>query len=182
MPSYIALLRGINVSGKNIIKMAVLRTLLESVDLKEVTTYIQSGNILFKSKISTSKKIEKLIFNTIKKHYDYDVNVLVLSNNQLELIFNSNPFLEQKKDIEISHLYVTLLNNRPNLEGVSQIENLIMNNDDEFIIKNKTIYLYCPNGYGKTKLNNNLFERKLNSSATSRNWKTITKLTELSNK
>lgn len=182
MTSYIAFLRGINVSGKNSIKMAELSVHLKNSGLKEVNTYIQSGNILFKYKETESVIIEKLIFNTINKHYGYNVNILVLTNNELEEVYNSNPFWERKQLVETSHLYVTLLNNNPNIEGIPQIDNLIINNDDEFIVNNKTIYLYCPNGYGKTKLSNNLFERKLNSPATSRNWKTITKLIELSKK
>jgi uncharacterized protein (DUF1697 family) len=105
--------------------------------------------------------------------------VLVLNKKSLETIFNSNLFL-QKSGIDISKLHVTLLSNEPVYEGIKQI-NEMTTNQDEFDIVDKCIYLYCPNGYGNTKLNNNLFEKKLKVSATTRNWNTISKLVELSN-
>ncbi|WP_298368614.1 DUF1697 domain-containing protein [uncultured Lutibacter sp.] len=181
MNTYIALLRGINVSGKNIIKMADLKQLLTANGFIEVQTYIQSGNVIFKLNEKVTEKIEFQISNILNKQYQYNVNVLVLTKKQLDCIFQSNPFIEKNNAIDISKMYVTLLNNNPDLSGVSKIESLISTNDDAFIISGKTIYLHCPNGYGKTKLSNNLFESKLKSPATSRNWKTITKLVQLTN-
>lgn len=181
MSLFIALLRGINVSGCNKIKMVDLKELFLNLGYTEVTTYIQSGNVLFKNNTTSTEIIEKEIVKAINIKYGYTINVLVITKTELGNIFNNNPFLNEVTDIDTTKLHVTLLNKTPDLSNLEVINNLISTTNDRFKILNKTIYLYCPNGYGKTKLNNNLFEKKLNTSATTRNWKTITKLTELSN-
>lgn len=180
MTTYIALLRGINVSGKNSIKMADLKELLQLQGYTDVLTYIQSGNIIFKSNKIKVKELETQISTAINKKYGYHVNVLIITKEELQTIFNSNPFLKNEAH-EIAKLHVTLLNTEPDLTQLQKIETLVKSSDDEFIIMGKCVFLHCPNGYGKTKLNNSLFERKLKSPATTRNWKTITKLIELSN-
>jgi len=177
--TYIGLLRGINVSGHHKIKMTELKQLFIELGFVNVTTYIQSGNVVFQTDLEEPDKIEQQILNGIQQTFGYKVQVLVLNKKSLETIFNSNPFL-QKSDIDISKLHVTLLSNEPVYEGIQQINEMTTNQDD-FEIVDKCIYLYCPNGYGNTKLNNNLFEKKLKVSATTRNWKTISKLVELSN-
>ena len=180
MTTYIALLRGINVTGHNKIKMTDLIQLFLDLGYLDVLTYIQSGNVLFKSEEQETSKIEQSIVKAIKNKFEYSVTVLVLVKNQIESIYNSNPFIEKIQNLDRSKLHATFLNRAPDLDGISQIKNLLNTNNDEFQIIDKTVYLYCPNGYGKTKLNNNLFEKKLKVNATTRNWKTITKLFELS--
>lgn len=180
MGTYIALLRGINVTGHNKIKMTELKQLFIDSGFREVVTYIQSGNVIFQSEQSDISKIEQSIIKVIEKHFGYSIKVLVVTKSHLAAIFNSNPFIE-RENIDLTKLYVTLLSNQPEIDGIEQIEELLATNDDAFEVIDKSVYLYCPNGYGRTKLNNNLFEKKLNSSATTRNWKTITKLIELSN-
>lgn len=179
MTTFIALLRGINVSGKNLIKMVELKELLIVIGFSEVTTYIQSGNVIFNYDEPSISKIEQTIFKAIKDHFGIETKVIILTRSELSTIFNSNPFLE-RTPIDISKLCVTILSNLPNLEGVEQIEQINSNSNDEYFIKDKFIYLNCPNGFGRTKLTNNLFERKLKVAATTRNWKTITKLIALS--
>ncbi|NLP56645.1 DUF1697 domain-containing protein [Lutibacter sp. B1] len=179
MVTYIALLRGINVSGHNKLKMTDLKQCFIDLGYTNITTYIQSGNVIFQSNKLETKHIENKISKVIATNFNYEINVLVLTKDDLLLIYNSNPFL-QNEGIDSTKLHVTLLNDTPNLDNLHQINHL-KNNNDEFVILNKTIYVHCPNGYGKTKLTNNLFEKKLNSKATSRNWKTISKLVELSN-
>lgn len=177
--TYIALLRGINVSGSNILKMAELKLFFIDLGFSNVTTYIQSGNVIFEANLAEIHQIEEKIVKGITQTFGYSVNVLVLTKETLEAIFRSNPYI-QNGNIDISKLHVTLLNNEPFSEGIEQIKEL-STNEDEFEIIDKYIYLYCPNGYGNTKLNNNLFEKKLKSMATTRNWKTISKLVELCN-
>ncbi len=179
--TYIALLRGINVSGSNKIKMAELKQLFLDLGYKDVSTYIQSGNVIFTSNIKEPILIEDTIISAISKHFGYAIKVLVLTKNELTTIFNSNPFLAKDPTLDISKLYVTILNTKRDLAVIPPIEILIETSDDEFQLIENTIYLYCPNGYGKTKLNNNLFEKKLKVSATTRNWNTISKLVELNN-
>jgi uncharacterized protein (DUF1697 family) len=181
MTTYIALLRGINVSGKNIIKMVELKQLFLDLGYHNVITYIQSGNVIFKSNIKEPLLLEDTIVSGISKRFGYTVNVLVLTKNELTTIFNANPFLAKDPTMDISKLHVTLLNTEPDLSNKHQIEMLVINSEDEFIIHENSVYLYCPNGQAKTKLTNNLFQKKLNSAATTRNWKTVTKLVKLSN-
>ncbi len=180
MSTYIALLRGINVTGHNKIKMIHLKQLFVDLGFSGVVTYIQSGNVIFQSEQLVISNIEQIIIKAIKKHFGYSIKVLVVTKSQLSTIFNSNPFIE-RKNIDMTKLHVTLLSKQTYIVGIEQIEGLIATNDDEFIVIDKSVYLYCPNGYGRTKLNNNLFEKKLKADATTRNWKTITKLIELSN-
>jgi uncharacterized protein (DUF1697 family) len=181
MLTYIALLRGINVSGHHKIKMTELKQLFINLGYHDVVTYIQSGNVIFKSHIKESILIEDTVISAISKHFGHTIEVLILTKNDLITIFNANPFLAKDLTTDISKLHVTILNKMPDLDGIPTVEILVTNSDDEFQLIENAIYLYCPNGYGNTKLNNNLFEKKLKVSATTRNWKTISKLVELSN-
>ena len=180
MNTYIALLRGINVSGYNKIKMVDLKQLFIDLSFNNITTYIQSGNVIFQDEENDVSKIENNILKAIKTKFGYDLKVLVITKNELETIFNSNPYLN-RSSIDITKLCVTFLSTNPIVENIAEIETLVSNNEDEFKVIGKIIYLHCPTGFAKTKLTNNLFERKLKSIATTRNWKTITKLVELSN-
>lgn len=181
MLTYIALLRGINVSGHHKIKMTELKHLFLDLGYHDVTTYIQSGNVIFKSNIKEPILIENTIISAISKHFGHTIEVLILTKNELMTIFNTNPFLAKDPTTNISKLHVTILNKMPDLDGIPTIEILVANTDDEFQLIGNAIYLYCPNGYGKTKLNNNLFEKKLKIATTTRNWNTISKLVELCN-
>ena len=179
METYIALLRGINVGGHNKIKMLELKQLFVDLGYFDIVSYIQSGNVIFNSKKLHTVEIEKSIIDAIEKQFAYSIKVLVLTKTELNTIFNSNPFI-LKHNLDVSKLSITLLNNKPELGEVVQIQDLVNSSDDTFEIINKSVYLYLPDGSRNTKLTNNLFEKKLKSSATSRNWRTITKLVELS--
>jgi len=181
MTTYIALLRGINVSGHNLIKMDALKQLFLDLGYHDVSTYIQSGNVIFKSYIKEPLLIEDTIISAISKHFGHAIKVLILTKNELITIFNSNPFLAKDPSMDISKLHVTLLNKKPDITGITHIDILVTTSDDKFQLIDNTIYLQCPNGSGNTKLSNNLFEKKLKVNATTRNWKTITKLVEISN-
>jgi len=179
MKTYIALLRGINVSGKNLIKMAELKVLFTKIGLNNVITYIQSGNIIFQSELSDKKVVGNNIKKVIQEKYNYNIPVLIITKKSLENVFSSNPFLVDK-NIALSSLYVTFLHEKPNIEGIPLLKNYTTK-QEEFIVDNKIVYLHYPNGSGRSKLSNNLIESKLKTTATSRNWRTITKLVELSN-
>jgi len=179
MITYIALLRGINVSGKNILKMADLKQLFVDLGFSNVTTYIQSGNIIFMSQETNIAAIETQIFEGIKQLFGYSVKVLIITNKQLKIVYTSNLFL-LRESIDITKLHVTFLKGNYCLDEIKNLEKLISTTNEEFKIIANWAYLYLPNGAGKAKLTNNLFEKKLKTTATSRNWRTITKLVELS--
>lgn len=172
----ISLLRGINVSGHNVIKMAELKALFENLGFQQVQTYIQSGNILFDFEQTEVSYLETLIAEAIKAKFGFDVPVLVLTADELNAIYKSNPLLNENADI--STLHVTLLSEKPAVDLVKAIE-IDAYLPDRFMIVDKCVYLSCPNGYGRTKLNNTFFESKLRVKATTRNWKTIGKVIEL---
>lgn len=175
-PEYIALLRGINVSGKNKIRMADLRKSLEEAGLLNIRTYIQTGNILFNFIHSDTAKMENLIKKKIKTDFGYDIPVLVLSTKHLQKVKAGNPFL--KKEDDIKKLHVTFLADVPKKERIKDLK-VPENSKDDFELEGKTVYLYCPDGYGKTKLNPAFFERKLKVDTTTRNWKTVLKLIDM---
>ncbi len=182
MKTYIALLRGINVSGQKSIKMAVLKTMFENIGFSSVTTYIQSGNIVFKSNQTDTVTLSGVIKKEIAKHFGFDVPVLVLTPETLTAIYNNNPFAEriEKNVIEDKKMYFTLLSSAPDTTLTTELSSYA-SKEEAFVITDKVVYFYAANGYGKTKLNNNFFEKKLKCSATTRNLKTVIKLLELSN-
>lgn len=177
METYLAILRGINVSGKNLIKMAELKVLLQGKGLTDVQTYIQSGNVVFKYKPTVPAKLSDLISKTIKEAFGFDVPVVIRTAEEMATILSYNPYLKQK-NISIEQLYVTCLETLPVIENLNKLEG-INSGDDTYQIIGREIYLHCPGGYGNTKLNNNLFENKLKVTATTRNWKTMTVLSEM---
>ena len=174
MATYISILRGINVSGQKKIKMEALKALYESLGLKNIIVYIQSGNVIFESKETDIKKLTIKIEKRIKTSFGFDVVVFIKSKNDLQKIFSKNPFT--KKDPK--SIYITFLSDIPENIPTEEI-NRVKDKSEEFVFLGKEIFLFCPNGYGRTKLSNNFFEGKLKLSATTRNWNTINKLLRL---
>ena len=177
MHTYIALLRGINVNGQKMISMEKLRALLEDLDLTGVTTYIQSGNVVFQSMPAKHFVLEKKIKGAIQDVFGFSVPVFVKTRDEWQEIISTNPFVG-RKNIDESLIHVTFLSDMPNQ---SVVDEMLAGEygDDECVFSGKNVYLYCPNGYGKTKLSNSFFEKKTKLIATTRNWKTILKLLEL---
>ena len=174
MKTYIALLRGINVSGQKKVPMAELRTLLTNAGLENVQTYIQSGNVILKSPERDVQKLELKIHQAIKTHFGFEVPILVKTREDLQHIFDNCPFPEEKK----TNSYFTLLYTVPDKDLIDAVANISYPNE-EFVITNTCIYFYCSTGYGKAKYSNNFFERKLKTTATARNYKTMVKLLSL---
>ncbi len=162
----IAILRGINVSGQKKINMAELRQLLSGAGLEELETYIQSGNIVFKAN-QTPDKLEEVIRESIMGHFGFEVPTLAMPAEAMDMVIKENPF----KDKELSKLHVTFLATHPDSQLVESLP-ASSNTDEAYRIIEKVIYVYCPDGYGRTKINNMFFERKLKTTATTRNWKT----------
>jgi len=174
---YIALLRGINVGGHNILKMEVLRKVLQENGFESVKTYIQSGNIIFKTEKSKPIQLIEKISEIIEKEFDFKVPVIVLTIEQLKSIILDNPYLKESSKSE-PFMHVTFLSDTPNSKTIADI---VANNkdDDELRLGKKVLYLYCPNSYSKSKLVNTFLEKKLKLHTTTRNWKTTLKLLEI---
>lgn len=175
METFISMLRGINVSGQKKIQMSDLKSLYEDLAFREVSTYIQSGNVIFK----TSRRIPEQALATkiqaaIRQKYRFDVPVIIRSLEEMSSILAGNPFT----DIETNRLYITLLNEAPAAERIKSIP-VPENATCRFEVRGREIYLYEPDGYGNTRYSNNFFERALSVTATTRNWNTLNKLAAL---
>jgi uncharacterized protein (DUF1697 family) len=176
MNTYIALLRGINVGGHKKVPMAELRDLLTRSGFENVKTYIQSGNVIFQSSIDNTKALGEKIESSILNHFGFEASVIVRSRKQLHAIFENCPFPEEKK----VNSYFAMLSEIPNKDLVKEAYEKSYENEEYKILKD-CLYFYCANGYGNAKFNMNYFEKKLEVAATSRNYKTMTKLLELAN-
>ncbi len=175
MNTYICLLRGINVGGHKKIKMAELKTLFTSLGYNDVVTYIQSGNIIFKSHETSIDEITAVIKKAIVSTYGFEVPVFVLTRAMLTQVYE-NYVLSPKC---IASSYFTLLHTVPSTEDIALVNNLELPNE-HFVVTENCVYIYPEKGYGKAKATNTFFEKKLNVVATTRNYKTIVKLLELS--
>ena len=169
--TYVTFLRGINVGGKRKVPMEELRAICERLNLQDVKTYIQSGNIIFKSSIAKTDHLANILHDEIQKYFDFDVPIIVKTIDGLSRIIEKNPFVSQD-DITANRIYFVLLNSFPAIE---LLEN------EQYAVVDNCLYLKCALGYGKAKLNNNLIERKLKVLATTRNYRTLNKLQELCN-
>jgi uncharacterized protein (DUF1697 family) len=180
MTVYIALLRGINVGGKNIIKMADLKRVFETLGFCEVKTYIQSGNVLFKSEEAEEALCNK-IEQEIESVFGFPVKVILRTAIELEQILLNCPFSEDEiSEAEASSqaesLYTALLEHEPLKENIERID-IYRSESDKYHILGRDVYLLFHNSIRNSKLANNL--HRLNVSTTVRNWKTLSKLAEL---
>ena len=178
MPTYISFLRGINVSGQKKIIMADLARLYEGLGFTNVQTYIQSGNVIFTdNKNHPHQKPAQQIEAAILSRYRFSVPVLVRTGKELQEAVAGNPFL-QEPGIDPAKLHLTMLQSPPPAEYQAALA-AVDCSPDRFIIKDLNIYVYCPGGYGKTKLTNSFLEKKLKVTATTRNWRTVQQLVAL---
>lgn len=180
MPTYLSILRGINVGAQKKILMADLKKLYDGLGFDSVTTYIQSGNVLFKTKKTPPAALVKKIEAAIKTKYGFDVPVIIRETEEMENVCQSNPFLK-RKDVQMERLHVTFLAAVPEAALTKDLEKFTAPKD-EFVIAGKEVYLYTPGGYGETKLSNTFFEKKLKVTATTRNWKSVCTLAEMAAK
>ena len=175
MSTHISMLRGINVSGQKIIKMTDLKALYESAGFKDVATYIQSGNVVFKSKESDPAAVSGTIVKAIEKKYGYRVTIVIREPKEMAAVIKKNPFVG-KRGVDEEKLYVGFLEAKPDPALVKGLEPLTAKSRDEYRIIGKEIYMHFPGGMGKTLFSNNFFEKHLKVAATTRNWNTVNTL------
>jgi len=178
MEKRIAILRGINVGGRRKVMMDDLKKLCLELDFSDISTYIQSGNVIFNDPSARSNlELSNMIENAIQKRYAFEVPVIVRTVSELIQAVLDNPFYSEEADID--RLYLTFLNEEPLEENRIKTEKY-QYPPDEFVIIGKEVFIFCPGPYNKTKLSNSFFENKLKVKATTRNWKTVLKLITLS--
>lgn len=175
MQTYIVLLRGINVSGKKKIRMADLKTALEKAGFQDVSTYIQSGNIILRHN-SSKEAVNERVKACLQNDFGYDVPVLSFTPGEWDRIYATSPY----PDIEATqkNRYFVFLFETPAEERITALEQESFPNED-FHISPNCIYLNCLQGYGKAKCNNNFFEQRLKLRATTRNLRTVRTLAQM---
>src|SRR5450759_4758284 len=173
MQTYISFLRGVNMTGHNSIKMKDLSELYISLGLNDSETYIQNGNVISRCNAempvsSLSEKIEAAIL----ERFNYTIPVMIRTVQDMKDLFISNPFLPEE-NFEPSKMAVIFLHEAPSDDQIQKVAD-INYPPDKFKIIGREIYIYCPNGFGRTKLYTNFFEKKISVAGTARNWETIT--------
>jgi len=159
------------------VKTADLSRIFESLGYRNIRTYVQSGNVIFECNQVDTSAIANKIENRIYQTYRFAIKAIVRTADELGSIVAGNPFVKETK-LEIDKLHVTFLSSKPDERVVSNLD-IRKDKNEKYMLVEREIYLYCPNGYGRTKLNNTTFEKKLNTIATTRNWKTTNKLLEI---
>jgi uncharacterized protein (DUF1697 family) len=181
MQILISLLRGVNMAGHNNIKMTDLEALFKKLGFTDVETFIQSGNVIFKDPEDKQPlEIVAKVEEAILKKFKLKIPVLIRTEGDLKDVISCNPF-SVEVNFNPEKLAVVFLYELPREEQIEKVRNIDYP-PDKFKIKGKEIFIYCPNGFGKTKLYTNFFENKMKVIGTARNWKTINTLYDLASK
>lgn len=176
---HVALLRGINVGGKNSLPMRELVAMFESAGASDVRTYIQSGNVIFSASPAMARGVPDAVAAAIFERFGFRAAVVTRSAAELRAIAEANPFLARGADP--ATLHVVFLADEPAPEHVAALDPG-RSPPDELEARGREIYLRCPNGYGRTKLTNDYFDSKLATTSTVRNWRTVLQLVGLAQK
>ena len=177
MTTHLLLLRGINVSGHNMIKMDVLKDILEQNGFQNVRAYIQSGNVFVDSEDEVPASVGFTVKQIIAKNLGLDVANVVIAKKDLEACFSNNNYLKLK-EIDVKKLYVAFISKELTSTALNDLK-ISQFKPDEASIDHSRIYIKYDIGAGKTRLDQKYIEKKLNVTATIRNWNTVTKLLEM---
>ncbi|HLN17570.1 MAG TPA: DUF1697 domain-containing protein [Acidimicrobiales bacterium] len=169
MATYVVLLRGVNVGGHKV-PTADLQQTLAAMGLSDVRTYIQTGNLVLRSPMKPSELSQRLEAR-LGATFGFEIAALIRTKSELDRVVAANPL---RRGRDPAKLHVTFLAAKPKatrLDGAF--------GPDEYAVVGREVYLHCPGGYGRTKLNNAFLERRLEVAATTRNWRTVTTLAEM---
>ena len=177
MTTYIALLRAINVGGRNRVSMADLRNLLANLGFANVRSILQSGNLVFESHVSTTSRLEVHLTQAAKAHLALETEFFVRTAREWRAIVTGNPFPNEAKR-DPAHLVVMLLKNADDRKHVAALEKAIPGRE-AIRAGGRHIYIVYPDGIGESRLTNTLIEQKLGAQGTARNWNTVLKIASL---
>lgn len=182
MPVHVALLRGINVGGHHKIAMADLRQLFVGLGFADVSSYIQSGNVVFTSEVTDAAKLAADIEGQILAMFGFAAPVVLRTARQLGAVAAANPFVAggAEAGVSVGFLAATPDPERVRSLGADPLADPTAAGGDEFSVSGQEVYLHHPNGYGRTKLTNSYFDRRLGTTMTVRNWRTVMTLLEMS--
>jgi uncharacterized protein (DUF1697 family) len=176
----ISMLRGINLGGRNIIRMEALRTLYESMEFENVATFIQSGNVVFRTKERDLGKIARRIGDGIEEEFGFRREVILRTAEEMRAVIARNPFVE-RKDVEPSNLLVWFLGGAPDAEARKQVLTVKIQ-QEELRMGERELYIYFPDGQGRSKLSLTAVDRALKFPGTGRNWNSVLKLMAMAEK
>lgn len=181
MQTFITFLRGVNITGHNSLKMADLTLLYRNLGFIDAVTYIQSGNVIFKGfNDLAAHEIALMIEQAIHEKFNYTVPVMIRTIGELRNFMSLNPFLSEEK-FNPSKIAAILLYEEATEQQVQRVADIDYP-PDKFKIAGKEIFIYCPNGFGRTKLYTNFFEKKMGVIGTARNWNTFTTILGIAEK
>jgi uncharacterized protein (DUF1697 family) len=177
MAVIISMLRGVNVGAHNRVKMDALRALYEALKLRDPRTYVQSGNVIFETKEQDLARLSKRIEKAIEQTFGFRADVILRTAPELRDVVARNPFAD-RPDIQPGKLLVTFLARDPGVEAAQKVLQ-IKTEPEELRIDGRELYIYFPNGQGRTKMSWAAVERALQTPCTGRNWNSVTKMLEL---
>jgi uncharacterized protein (DUF1697 family) len=180
MAVIISMLRGVNVGGHNKIKMEALRALYESLKLRDAQSYVQSGNVIFRTDERDMSRLAKRIEEGIVRKFGFRPDVILRTAAEMREVIARNPFAK-RRGIEPGKLLVSFLESDPGEEEREKVRQMKCD-PEEMRIEGREIYIYFPNGMGRTKLQWAGLHRMLKTPATGRNWNSVTKMLEMAEK
>ena len=180
MAVIISMLRGVNVGGHNKIKMDALRELYQSLKLRDAQTYVQSGNMIFRTDERDISRLAKRIEAGIERKFGFRPDVILRTAAEMKEVIARNPFVK-RRGIEPSKLLVTFLASDPGEEAREKVR-LMKCDPEELRIEGREQYIYFPNGMGRSKLSLAALEKTLKTPGTGRNWNSVTKMLEMAEK
>lgn len=177
MPRYVALLRSVNVAGHGRIAMADLRASFDALGYDEITSYIQTGNVLFTATSKSEKTVVSAIENQLASDFGESPAVLLRTVPDLLRVGRASPY--PKKGADPARHHVTFLAQLPSKSALASLDSLPPSGQDELVVEGREVYVHTPNGYNETKYSGTFLERRLGMVTTTRNWNTVTKLCQL---
>src|SRR5467141_2998143 len=180
MTAVISMLRGVNVGGHNKIKMEALRALYESLKLRDAQTYVQSGNVIFRSDERDISRLIKRIEDGIERRFGFRPDVILRTAAEMREVIARNPFAK-RRGIEPGKLLVSFHASDPGEEARERVRQMKCD-PEEMRIEGRELYIYFPDGMGRSKLSAGALEKTLKTPGTGRNWNSVTKMLEMAEK
>lgn len=177
MTRCVAFFRGINVGGNQAVRMDALKEMHEALDLKDVVTHIQSGNVVFSSDDEDTAQISKLIEEGFAQNFGFRVSVTTRTSAEIDAIINNNPLANMNAK-EAKWVLVVFLVSEPVATAQEDLQKAYTGLE-EFIVAGREVYIYYPDGMGRSKLTLPFMERRLKAVGTGRNWNTVLKLQQI---
>jgi len=175
--TYIALLRAINVGGKNLISMVELRKMLEGLGYSHVQSLLQSGNVVFQSEKKKPSDVETQLEDETKKRFGVSVDYMVRDHAELQAIVKANPFMKFAKEYP-AYMHVLFLKSNA-AKGAQDALRLAIKGREVVAVNGNVVYAQYPDGAGVSKLTNAVLEKHLGTRATGRNWNTVNKILQM---